>query len=358
MNSPVFLDVSEKPRLEVQTIGHFPFSKYAVHLGDIGQLVTHSTAILGILGIGKSMLSIELVERIMNSGIKILCLDLTDQYSIELKDFYDTQYETKLIEKLQKIGKVGKDKFNKNMEEGGSIREFYEAVKHEIEKFLDETNPRMLKIFSPASFVVWKQVTNWFNNDPGMATLTPTEIVQIISDATLSICQTRGMSEKARICIVYEEAHSLIPEISSVAVEGDKKATSGTSRAILQGRKFGLGCLLITQRTANVTKTILNQCNTIFAMRTFDDTGKTFLANYLGSTYADLLPNLREREAIFFGRASSCENPVRIRLNDKEDFRTVFRQEHTPPPLPLVEDDNMEAQENQKNEDNDDDLPF
>jgi DNA helicase HerA-like ATPase len=53
-------------------------------------------------------------------------------------------------------------------------------------------------------------------------------------------------------------------------------ATAATARAILQGRKYGLGCLLVTQRTANVTKTILNQCNTTFAMRMFDDTGKDF----------------------------------------------------------------------------------
>jgi hypothetical protein len=48
------------------------------------------------------------------------------------------------------------------------------------------------------------------------------------------------------------------------------------------------GWLLVTQRTANVTKTILNQCNSIFAMRTFDETGKEVLSNYIGRPYADL----------------------------------------------------------------------
>jgi uncharacterized protein len=133
------------------------------------------------------------------------------------------------------------------------------------------------------------------------------------------------MTDKAQVCLVYEEAHSLIPEWNSVAVEGDKTATNGTARAILQGRKLGLGCLLITQRTANVTKTILNQCNTIFAMRTFDETGKEFLSNYISLKYSSKLPTLQEREAVFFGRASSCENPVMIRLNDRADFLRVFR---------------------------------
>ena len=162
-----------------------------------------------------------------------------------------------------------------------------------------------------------------------MVSLTPTEITQIISEATLQTVQKLGMTNKAQVCLVYEEAHSLVPEWNSIAAEGDKAATNGTARAILQGRKYGLGCLLVTQRTANVTKTILNQCNTVFAMRTFDDTGKEFLSNYIGSGYASKLPSLREREAVFYGRASSCENPVMIRLNDRADFLRVFRRQQT-----------------------------
>ena len=109
--------------------------------------------------------------------------------------------------------------------------------------------------------------------------------------------------------------------------EGDRAASNGTARAILQGRKYGLGCLLITQRTANVTKTILNQCNTIFAMRTFDETGKEFLGKLLGKGVRQRLIDSRvERQAVFFGRGSSCENPILIRLNDRADFVRVFRR--------------------------------
>ena len=94
--------------------------------------------------------------------------------------------------------------------------------------------------------------------------------------------------------------------------------------------------MLITQRTANVTKTILNQCNTIFAMRTFDDTGKEFLSNYIGGDYANVLPSLIARHAVVFGKASTCENPVLIRLNDRGAFLEAFRQVHPPQPLPVA----------------------
>src|SRR2546421_12494623 len=88
------------------------------------------------------------------------------------------------------------------------------------------------------------------------------------------------------------------PEWNAVASEGDKAATNGTAKAILQGRKYGLGCLVVTQRTANVTKTILNQCNTVFALRVFDSTGMEFLRNYVGDDYSSVLSTLENRHAI------------------------------------------------------------
>jgi hypothetical protein len=64
-------------------------------------------------------------------------------------------------------------------------------------------------------------------------------------------------------------------------------------------------------------------------MRTFDDTGKEFLSNYIGGDYAGVLPSLEARQAVVFGKASSCENPVLVRLNDRADFVDAFR-EHRP----------------------------
>lgn len=118
--------------------------------------------------------------------------------------------------------------------------------------------------------------------------------------------------------MVFEEAHSLVPEWNSVASEGDKTATNGTAKVILQGRKYGLGSLIITQRTANVSKSILNQCNTIFALRVFDDTGKQFLENYIGKDYTDTLATLEERYAIAIGKGLKLKQPVIIQLNEKD----------------------------------------
>lgn len=352
-NAPIFLKSVTEYETKIEAIGHFPKSDYGVTLhrrnGEevgLAALVTHNTAILGILGVGKSSLAMELVERMMAQRIKVVCIDLTNQYAKELAPYYDEARETESLKRLQEIGKIGKKNVTKNVEEGGSKSAFAKAVKDDLEQFLAEETFALLKVYNPAHFEVWKQDSKPYGETASMASLTPAEITHLISDAVIKIVENLGMTDKARVCIVYEEAHTLVPEWNSAVAEGDKAAANGTARAILQGRKYGLGCLLITQRTANVTKTILNQCNTVFAMRTFDETGKDFLSNYLGREYADMLPNLEERHAVFFGRASSCENPVLIRVNDRTDFLTAFRSAYPPPPLTEIKSESSSTPKN------------
>lgn len=327
-NAPVFLKTSAHFIPTDSAVGHFPRTDYPVSIKSIDELVTHNTAILGILGVGKSMLAIELVERMAAAGIKVICIDLTDQYSKELALYIDADEQAELTARLQKIGSDGRENVSQNVEDGGSRKEFAAEVKKYIGKFMQPDDVRRLLVFNPSCFEVWRQDSRPFNGNASMASLSPAEITHIISQATLDAVSALGMIDKARVCLVYEEAHSLVPEWNSTVAEGDRSASNGTARAILQGRKYGLGCVLISQRTANVTKTILNQCNTVFAMRTFDDTGKAFLANYVGKDYAETLSSLSERQAVFFGRASSCENPILIQLNDREQFCERFRAKH------------------------------
>ncbi|WP_414430390.1 helicase HerA domain-containing protein [Alcanivorax sp. IL3] len=362
INEPVYLEAQENYAIEPDTIGHFPDSNYQVKIGNINHLVTHNTAILGILGVGKSMLAIELLERMMSEGIKVVCLDLTDQYSSELSDYYNAPYEEACLQRLRAATDQDRDAWQENPEQGGSLPNLKNAFFEDLNGFINNTDGHLLKIYNPAEFVATRQERapgnfqaggQWQRGAP-LFSVTPVEITKIVSETVLDILSAE-MSDRARICLVYEEAHSLVPEWNSVVAEGDKHATSGTARAILQGRKFGLGCLLITQRTANVTKTILNQCNTIFAMRTFDDTGKGFLGNYIGNDYAQSLSSVKERHAVFFGRGSSCENPVLMKVNNRDDFLRSYRGRHRPPVFSQV--DAIPAQE-QPEPEFDDDVPF
>lgn len=95
-------------------------------------------------------------------------------------------------------------------------------------------------------------------------------------------------------------------------------------------------------------------------MRTFDDTGKEFLGNYIGRDYANALSSIEERHAVVFGRGSSCDNPVLLRLNDRNIFVEAFRERN---PLPVVEtirevvSFESDEEQDQSNE-FDDSIPF
>ncbi len=355
LNSPVFIKKKESVLVDPDAVGHFPETTFPAYFKSIPELVTHNTAILGILGIGKSYLAFEIVERVLSQNIKVICLDLTDEYADELKEFcYDYSGDELYKKLIENTGPKGKTTVSRHVEEGGNKPAFASVLDDYIERFVHDKKGPNLLVFNPSQYEVWRQDSKPYSGEASMASLSPTEITQLFTEAALKACQKLGKVDKgqSRVCVVYEEAHSLIPEWNTVVYEGDKAAVNGTSRAILQGRKFGLGCILISQRTANVTKTILNQCNTIFAMRTFDDTGKEFLSNYIGRDYAAVLPSLQERHAVFFGKASKCENPILIRLNDRDKFLAVFRDKYKKPNASLVKPvDETESENPQKLDD-------
>lgn len=324
MYSPVFAyareDIPEQLLVEIarKGVGRLPNTRFPVPVFDYDSLVTHNTAILGILGIGKSCLAFELISRVVRKGIKVICIDLTNQYGNADKglpayieqDFLMEEIPQDLINHL-KATKSQSGSSNAPSE-WGNVSHYKEILRQVISGFYE--SEKSVLILNPDWHPVTRAATNYKvaeHHD-----LTAAEKTRIISEMVFLKARSLGESSEARIWLVYEEAHSLIPEWNSVAYEGDKAATNGTAKVILQGRKYGLGCLAITQRTANISKSILNQCNTIFALRVFDDTGKQFLENYIGKDYSSILPTLEERHAVCIGKALKLKQPVIIQLNN------------------------------------------
>jgi uncharacterized protein len=305
-------------------IGRLPETDLEVQLKDINAIVTHNTAILGILGIGKSCLAFELIRKVLAIGVKVICIDITNQYNTNtgLQAYvgkqaitYDLKGETTTA--LKKSKDDPKSISEGNPQASGNMQEYTKALNDDLKEFMDSS--ATVKIYNPDLHPVSKGVA--FKNT-SLEDLTIAEKTRIIAERLFMYARNKGESGTAKYLLVLEEAHSLVPEWNSVANDGDKNATNGTAKMILQGRKYGLGSLIITQRTANVSKSILNQCNTIFALRVFDDTGKTFLENYIGKDYADTLPTLEERHAVAIGKGLRLKQPVIVQLNDRKAFMT------------------------------------
>jgi DNA helicase HerA-like ATPase len=127
----------------------------------------------------------------------------------------------------------------------------------------------------------------------------------------------RDQSSKCpRVLIVVEEAHTVMPEPSTMGL-GDHDSrglVSKISQIALQGRKYGVGLLVIAQRTATVSKSVLTQCNTVISLNSFDETSLGFLANFYGEGFKAIIPNLPRLHAVVFGKAVRSERPVVVEI--------------------------------------------
>jgi uncharacterized protein len=136
-------------------------------------------------------------------------------------------------------------------------------------------------------------------------------LVRIVYD-TLFWAGSLGISGKAQpLLIVVDEAHRFLPE------GGDSSCHRILTRVAKEGRKYGVGLLVVTQRPSEVDATILSQCGTMIALRTTSPGDRSRVSaafpDDLGGL-VDLLPSLRTGEGLFVGEAMFVPSRVRVRL--------------------------------------------
>lgn len=101
--------------------------------------------------------------------------------------------------------------------------------------------------------------------------LTRLNLVGLMLKELLFLARKDGL----RRLVVLEEAHNFAPERGATEIPTGREniAISMTKRIALEGRKFNLGLVAITQRPANLSKYVLSQLNTqaIFRLITKND---------------------------------------------------------------------------------------
>lgn len=315
-------EASRTKGIDTSFVGRVPETDYgAAYDASLG--ATHNTAVLGILGSGKTTLAAELIWRTMalDSKPKVIVIDITNEYAKKFDGVFSTENQKAIESELNQAIQARLTSTDYVDDVAGNRTLFAESLGEVLTRFFKSERP--LLILNPAMLEVTKDDGS-FPDARGQAkrtvNMTPAEVTAVIAEQILD--HLRGeFSTEVRACLVLEEAHSLAPEWNSTANDGEKQAATATARAMMQGRKFGFGSIVVTQRTANVTKSILNQCNTVFALRVYDQTGTEFLGNFIGNDYARLLANLKDRHAVFFGKASSCKSPLLLELNDSDELQ-------------------------------------
>ena len=117
----------------------------------------------------------------------------------------------------------------------------------------------------------------------------------------------------APIAIFCDEAHLYIPASSESSM--DTQSVGSFERIAKEGRKYGVGLVVISQRPSEVNRTVLSQCNNFVAMRltNADDQAviKRLLPDSLGD-YSEMLPILDIGEAIVVGDASILPSRIKV----------------------------------------------
>ncbi|MEF2965486.1 ATP-binding protein [Paenibacillus sp. M1] len=150
-------------------------------------------------------------------------------------------------------------------------------------------------------------------------------MVSLIARVVFSIQQWVDKNKIHPIALFCDEAHLYIPANVQQGVEASSLLSF--ERIAKEGRKYGVGLVVISQRPSEVNRTVLSQSSNFIAMRltNADDQNvvKKLLPDSLGN-YAELLPILDIGEALVVGDASLLPSRVKIaEPTQKPDSATV-----------------------------------
>ena len=133
----------------------------------------------------------------------------------------------------------------------------------------------------------------------------------------LKVWQTSDERASDPVLLVCEEAHRYVPNRGEAQYEAAQEAIR---RIAKEGRKYGVGLLLVSQRPSEVEATVLSQCNSWIVLRVTNESDRGHVKAILPDSMAGLtkmLSGLRRQEAIFVGQAAML--PSRIMIRDLED---------------------------------------
>ncbi|QSA98031.1 ATP-binding protein [Methylococcus sp. EFPC2] len=114
------------------------------------------------------------------------------------------------------------------------------------------------------------------------------------------------------ILLVCEEAHAYIPSSTVGGYEGTRKSME---RIAKEGRKYGVGLAVISQRPHELSETVLSQCGTYICLRITNPDDQDYVKKLVPegeSDLVDILTALGRGEAMILGEATPL--PVRFQI--------------------------------------------
>jgi len=178
--------------------------------------------------------------------------------------------------------------------------------------FIFKPNQWMPKVDGKVDKDLDSLLKDWIGSDRPATVLdlsgVPPDILQTTIGALLRILYealfwARNLSQGGRhrpLLIVMEEAHLYLND------DFKGMASKVVQRIVKEGRKYGIGAMIVSQRPSEINPTILSQCGTFFALRLTNSTDRNHITSALPDNLdglTSMMPILRTGEAIILGEA-------------------------------------------------------
>lgn len=367
---------------------------------DLNKVLSMHLSVLAKSGSGKSYSVGVLLEEMLERKIPLIIIDPHGEYNT-------LKYKNSNINDQEKLTKLGMQPQGYNVEEYGDVEInkgvkplklelnmeqeeitnllpgklnssqlalLYSAFKFEpteLDSLLlalnqEESNAK----YSIISMIEHLKSLNIFTNSqinyqsfvkPGTATIINLKGINpdvqeiIVYKLSKTLFELRKKEKIPPFFLVIEEAHNYCPERSF----GETKASKTLRNIASEGRKFGLGLCIISQRPARVDKSVLSQCSTQIILKVTNPNDLKAL-----SQSVEGLTNNTEKEIqnLVIGQAlitGICEMPLLVNIRPrksqhggeakeiiKEDFKTKlteYKEEETKPVItPNIEKKDLE----------------
>jgi hypothetical protein len=145
-------------------------------------------------------------------------------------------------------------------------------------------------------------------------------LARLIFEASQRYRKHHNQGKALPTVLVLEEAHTFVHrrgDDDTGVISPTRLCREAFERIAREGRKFGLGLVLSSQRPSELSPTVLAQCNTFLLHRLVNDADQNLVARLVPDNVGGLLrelPSLPSRQAILLGWATPI--PVLLEVDE------------------------------------------
>ncbi|MBB4054043.1 hypothetical protein GGR20_003715 [Devosia subaequoris] len=216
--------------------------------------------------------------------------------------------------------------------QGSGAVQHVEPLVNRIEVMLSDSRMRPIVSPEPGSISLLDFLAGFLGDDSSHRqvvivdlSLVPSDVVHIavsvIARLTFEALQRyrKANAKPLPTTIVLEEAHTFVRKDGEYGLSAPAADTCRQTfeRVAREGRKFGLGLVLSSQRPSELSPTVLAQCNSFLLHRLVNDTDQALVRKLVPDALGELLgelPTLPSQQAILLGWAAPL--PVLVRMRD------------------------------------------